>query len=186
MQIISSELTYQSINRALWSMKCSHKAYLLINVYVICHQRSKWLHPQRMMNRVKFFSKQNMNVVCMVVRCWSNCLLPSDPIIWNQPWKRKIIPLCFVFTRSNDLYNASNIQAIKDRIKKAKNIVVISNISQVKSLIISFMDSDMDKINWIVSTPESHYSENFLVPKGKKIWNNPRIEKKLYFQFIFH
>ena len=79
----------------------------------------------------------------------------------------RIIP--FLFIRSNDLYNGSNIQAIKDRIKKAKNIVVISNISQVKSLIISFMDSDMDKINWIVSTPESHYNENILVPKGKKI-----------------
>ena len=31
----------------------------------------------------------------------------------------------------------------------------------------SFM-ADIDQINWVVSTPESIFSENILVPKGKK------------------
>ena len=91
--------------------------------------------------------------------------MPSDPITDTDVHGKN--NSLFLFIRSNDLYNGSNIQAIKDRIKKAKNIVVmISNISQVKSLIISFMD--IDQINWVVSTPESKFSENILVPKGKK------------------
>ena len=66
--------------------------------------------------------------------------------------------------RSNDLSNSSNIQAMKERIKAAENVAIIS-VTSTKNLIMSF--SEKEQINWIISIPQSENIKEITVSKGK-------------------
>ena len=70
----------------------------------------------------------------------------------------------FLFFRSNDISNSSNIQSMKERIKAAKNVAIIS-VSSTKNLIMSF--SEKEQINWIISMPQSKNKREITVSKGK-------------------